>query len=105
MKKILGVMIVFSFLFNFAFAEGMKHGTETKAADPKAAEGKMVFDAPQKEGVNAVCPVTGEAFVIKKDTLHSEYKGKHVYFCCAGCKGPFDKEPEKYLNKKTPKAK
>jgi xanthine dehydrogenase accessory factor len=26
----------------------------------------------------------------------SEYKGKMIYFCCAGCKQTFDKQPEKY---------
>ncbi len=29
----------------------------------------------------------------------SEYKGKKYYFCAAGCKKAFDKEPEKYLAK------
>jgi P-type Cu+ transporter len=24
------------------------------------------------------------------------YKGKTYYFCCAGCKAKFEKEPEKY---------
>ncbi len=27
----------------------------------------------------------------------SEYKGKTYYFCSAGCKRAFDKDPEKYL--------
>jgi len=31
--------------------------------------------------------------------LFTEYKGKKVYFCCAGCKGKFEKEPEKYIAK------
>ncbi|MGC8927318.1 MAG: YHS domain-containing protein [Myxococcota bacterium] len=57
-----------------------------------------VFDAPQKEGVKATCPVTGEEFTISKDTPHSEYKGKHIYFCCDMCKPTFDKDPEKYLS-------
>lgn len=26
----------------------------------------------------------------------SEYNGQTYYFCCAGCKRSFDKEPEKY---------
>ena len=29
----------------------------------------------------------------------SEYKGNTYYFCSAGCKRSFDKDPEKYLNK------
>jgi YHS domain-containing protein len=39
----------------------------------------------------------GNAFTITKDTLHSEIKGKFVYFCCPGCKPEFDKDPKKYL--------
>ncbi len=27
----------------------------------------------------------------------SEYKGQTYYFCSAGCKRSFDKDPEKYL--------
>ena len=27
----------------------------------------------------------------------SEYKGVKYYFCAPGCKGSFDKDPEKYL--------
>ena len=29
----------------------------------------------------------------------SEYKGQTYYFCSAGCKKAFDKEPEKYVGK------
>ena len=42
------------------------------------------------------CPVMAGA--INKD-IFTEYKGKKVYFCCAGCKEAFEKEPEKYLGK------
>jgi YHS domain-containing protein len=55
-----------------------------------------VFTSPQKIGTKATCPVTGDQFTISKDTVHAEYKGKHVYFCCPGCKKSFDKDPEKY---------
>jgi YHS domain-containing protein len=77
--------------------------TAARAADKpaagkvEAAKAAKVFSAPQKEGVKATCPVMGSEFVIDKDTLHSEVKGKHVYFCCPGCKAKFDKEPAKYM--------
>ncbi len=64
---------------------------KTEQAPPK------VFDSPQKEGTKATCPVSGEAFTITKDTVHSDYHGKYVYFCCPPCKLDFDKDPEKYL--------
>ncbi len=31
----------------------------------------------------------------------SKYKGQTYYFCAAGCKKDFDKNPEKYLSAKS----
>ena len=67
-----------------------------RSGAPKAPS---VFDAPQPVGATATCPVLGNQFTITADTLHSEYQGKHVYFCCAGCKDEFEKAPDKYLAK------
>ena len=64
-----------------------------------AKQPPAVFSAPQKVGTKATCPISGEDFTIAANTLHSEYKGKHVYFCCPGCKSRFDKDPEKYITK------
>lgn len=72
-------------------ADGSHH------ADANAAP--SVFGAAQKVGTKASCPISGEEFTIAAATLHSEYKGKHVYFCCPGCKTRFDKDPEKYLTR------
>ena len=47
-------------------------------------------------GEQTTCPVMGGA--INKD-IFTEYKGKKVYFCCAGCDGKFKADPEKYLSK------
>jgi len=44
----------------------------------------------------AVCPVLGGK--INKD-VYADYQGKRVYFCCPGCVGPFNQNPEKYLKK------
>lgn len=75
--------------------------TLARAAEPAKTETKQVapkvFSSPQKEGTKASCPVTGEEFTIAKNTVHAEYKGKHVYFCCGGCKKDFDKDPTKYI--------
>ena len=94
MKSILTVLV----LAGFAFAATPT--TLAKSAEPAKTEVKQaapkVFSSPQKEGTKASCPVTGEEFTIAKDTVHAEYKGKHVYFCCGGCKKDFDKDPSKY---------
>lgn len=30
-------------------------------------------------------------------SVYADYKGKRIYFCCAGCPETFLKDPEKYL--------
>ncbi|MEM9347891.1 MAG: hypothetical protein AAGB26_14885 [Planctomycetota bacterium] len=42
---------------------------------------------------NDVCPISGEA--VNQDNS-SDYQ---VEFCCKNCKGKFDKDPSKYLEK------
>ncbi|MCP4195721.1 MAG: YHS domain-containing protein [Proteobacteria bacterium] len=39
----------------------------------------------------------GSNFAIKEHSDHSEYKGRHYFFCCPGCKPKFDANPEKYI--------
>jgi YHS domain-containing protein len=42
------------------------------------------------------CPVMGGP--INKN-IFTEYKGKKVYFCCAGCEEKFKANPEQYIAK------
>jgi YHS domain-containing protein len=35
--------------------------------------------------------------------ITSEHNGKKYYFCAPGCKKAFDKNPEKYVEKETPR--
>ena len=45
-----------------------------------------------------VCPVTGDKIAsVKAAVGHSTFKGKTYYFCCAGCKPRFDKDPAKFV--------
>jgi YHS domain-containing protein len=56
--------------------------------------------AAPKKIVSAVCPVMGTKIPdVTKAVGKSVYKGKTYYFCCAGCKPKFDKNPEKYIKK------
>lgn len=91
MKSILSSLCLAGLLFAAAPLPSA-HAAEAKAQ----ADAPKVFTAPQKLGAKATCPVTGDQFTIAKDTVHAEYKGKHVYFCCPACKKSFDKDPEKY---------
>jgi len=62
-------------------------------AEPMAAEAeKMVAEAIEQK----TCPIMGGP--IDKN-IFVEYKGKKVYFCCAGCESKFKEAPEKYLAK------
>ncbi len=42
------------------------------------------------------CPVMGTKIPVHKAFAQTEYKGKTYYFCCAGCPGEFERNPEKY---------
>jgi YHS domain-containing protein len=63
--------------------------TEQQAAVTAASDANAAIE--QK-----TCPVEGGAI---NKSLFTVYKGKKVYFCCAGCKPEFEKNPEKYISK------
>jgi xanthine dehydrogenase accessory factor len=53
---------------------------------------------PATEAIDPVCGMTVE---IATAHFTSAYHGKTYYFCAAGCKRSFDKEPEKYTQSET----
>jgi YHS domain-containing protein len=64
---------------------------QDKAHPPAKAHSKAAKTA-------LICPVTGTKIASTKDAVgHSMYKGKTYYFCCAGCKPKFDKDPAKFV--------
>lgn len=71
------------------------------AAKSRPIPAKKAKPPIKKKIVSAVCPVMGSKIAdVKKASGKSVYKGKTYYFCCAGCKPMFDKNPAKYVNKK-----
>ncbi len=54
----------------------------------------------QADDKEATCPVSGESFKKSETTESVECNGKTYYFCCAGCKEKFEKNPEKYTKEK-----
>jgi xanthine dehydrogenase accessory factor len=68
--------------------EGCKAAFET---DPEPYLAKV---APAGEVRDPVCGMTVE---IAKAKYMSEYEGQLYYFCAAGCKTSFEKNPQKYL--------
>ena len=66
-----------------------------KKSEPAAPpESEEVASAAAIE--QTICPVMEGAI---DKAIFTEYEGKKVYFCCAGCKEKFEKEPEKYIAK------
>lgn len=53
-------------------------------------------NSPAPGQAQTVCPVQGGP--INKG-LHADCQGERVYFCCPGCIGSFEKNPEKFLKK------
>ena len=47
----------------------------------------------------AVDPICKMSVDEKSAEFVSEVGGQKYYFCCAGCKKEFDKDPEKYIEK------
>jgi YHS domain-containing protein len=56
----------------------------------KAAAEGVIF-----ENIQSACPVSGKE--LEEKEVYTDFEGRRVYFCCAGCIAPFEKEPQKYL--------
>jgi xanthine dehydrogenase accessory factor len=65
-------------------------GARTKPQQAKAAPSLPVISTEAKD------PICGMTVDISKAKYKSEFQNKAFYFCCAGCKRAFDKEPRRY---------
>jgi xanthine dehydrogenase accessory factor len=76
-------------------ATGGLDTSENNARPPAVSRLKLpVARPPATEAIDPVCGMTVE---IATAHFTSEYNGKTYYFCAAGCKRSFDKEPQKYV--------
>lgn len=65
------------------------------SADEKEIE-LIIEEAPKpSEAIDLICNMTVNIATAK---YTSEHAGKMYYFCCAGCKQTFKKNPEKYIS-------
>ncbi len=71
-----------------------KWRSEAGVGAARAQLGSSKGDQPM--AVDPVCKMTVEP---AKAAAQSTYRGQTYYFCAAGCKQQFDKEPEKYLSR------
>jgi xanthine dehydrogenase accessory factor len=58
---------------------------------------RLQLPMAQPSALEAVDPVCGMTVEIATARFTSEYAGTMYYFCAAGCKRSFDKEPQKYI--------
>ena len=71
--------------------------TSQESPEPnKSIVKEKVVEKTAQEIEQKTCPVMGGK--INKNIV-TEYKGKKVYFCCAGCVEKFKKNPDKYISK------
>ena len=69
---------------------------DTFLKDPEKYFKKFEQEGVLPESVQKKCPVMGGDI---DKSVYVDYKGRRVYFCCAGCEKKFLAEPEKYLEK------
>lgn len=62
----------------------------TKTATPQAKVELPVLKHEAKD------PICGMMVDVSAGKYKSEFQGNSFYFCCAGCKQTFDKQPDKY---------
>ena len=65
-------------------------GTETSVTSES-----MTKAAAAVGSVNGLCPVMER--LVTKEGGSADYKGQKVAFCCAGCVGKFNENPEKWV--------
>lgn len=65
--------------------------------DPEGAV--KSWDAKPEAGAKGICPVSGEAFMVTDATVFSVFEGKFYGYCCAGCQGRFEADPQSFLSK------
>jgi len=65
--------------------------------DNQSASVSLELPMTQPVAAEAIDPVCGMTVEIATAHFTSEYNGRSYYFCAAGCKRSFDREPRKYV--------
>jgi YHS domain-containing protein len=86
------IAVLSLFFWYLAAASILVYGAEEKA---QVTEHKIT---KQEIGKEFTCPVCGMNVKVAKNTPALDYNSKTYYFCSAGEKMPFSKNPEKYIS-------
>ena len=98
MKKVRGLKVITGFGAMVIVAGGLMlglsgcNGERPPATEPE--EAAVVADAMENQ---QYCPVM-EGMPVDR-SIYADHDGKRVYFCCAGCIGAFQDDPERYMEK------
>lgn len=65
--------------------------------DPDAYFEKTAAKGILFENIQTNCPVSGKE--LKEKKVHTDYKGRRIYFCCENCVEPFTANATEFLNK------
>lgn len=74
-----------------------RYRQSSNVADDKSPNINLQLPMAQNPVLEAIDPVCGMTVEIATAHFSSEHNGKTYYFCAAGCKRSFDKEPGKYV--------
>lgn len=77
------------------------HSAHADASSKEALKGLAELSADDRAAAEKqrICPVSGDALGSSGKPVKMTVKGKTVFLCCADCKEPFEKDPDKYLAK------
>jgi len=82
-------------------AEIIQRRRQSPVSNSLQAAASLELPIAQTPALEALDPVCGMTVEIATAHFTSEFKGRIYYFCAAGCKRSFDKEPGKYLQTET----
>jgi YHS domain-containing protein len=99
-KHLVTLSLVVGFLLvGLIVADGCKK-SEPEPTEPAAPTLEKIAEETVSKAMETIeqttCPVMDGPI---NKALFTEYKGKKVYFCCAGCKEKFEANPETYIAK------
>jgi len=78
--------------------QARRAGTVTMAAaKPVLKVAAQSAGGGAAHAAEAIDPICGMSVTVATAEHRSEYAGQTYYFCCAGCKHSFDKEPQRYV--------
>ena len=95
MKKLVSYTGILMLVIGVIFLSGCGPEAEEDALQHTGRQdGQHVHDGEETGHIKQEkCPVMGNPI---NPEIHTEHEGEKVYFCCPGCIGEFNANPEKY---------